>query len=204
MKENSITFFKKTPPKSVRSKSTDEFDPLRLTLRHRVFTQGLDDHVLKVVPGATDMVLSKEDIIFVDGKADALVLFDRDFIDVEVAPLSVTMYPLMRVHLFGFSEMEGHTSFIVPGEVMSISRDYFRISNHSIPGLSGSAIVYDQDGGVVGYCGGCALGKDKSPFGAYAYPLSYVVKSVLRADDSKKSSSTDSDEQTISEKLTTK
>jgi len=56
---------------------------------------------------------------------------------------------------------------------MSVFPGHFMISNLSVPGLSGSAVVWD-DNGVIGYCGGASIASDKSPFGAYAYPLNYV------------------------------
>jgi len=112
-----------------------------------------------------------------------------------VAPVSAQIYDLMKVHLFGFSSMLDHSSFVVPGEVMSVLPGSFQvISNPSTPGLSGSVIVWDN-GGVIGYLGGAPIVADRSPFGAYAYLLNYVFMSVQKADDSKKSSSGDEDSQ---------
>jgi hypothetical protein len=143
--------------------------------------------ILEPLQNLQNLKLQKEDIILCDGKADALVLFDQDFIGVGVVPVSPELFTMMKVHLFGFSNMLGHDHFTVPGEVMSIKTDSILISNLSIPGLSGGAVVCDANGGVIAYCGG-ASEKQKNPFGAYAYPI-YYVRSIVEREDSKKSSS---------------
>lgn len=164
-----------------------ESDPLRITLKRKVTAvkEGQTIENLEALPDAANLIFTKEDIVFCDGSADVLVLFDRNFKGVGIAPVSAKIYEMMPVHLFGFAPHLNYFSFAVPGEVMSVGVGSFLLSNQSIPGLSGCAVVCDESGGFIGYCGGATTANDGSPFGSYAFPLSYVYQNVRRVDAEK-------------------
>jgi len=63
---------------------------------------------------------------------------------------------------------------------MRVLATSFNISCPSIPGLSGSAVVCDGSGGVIGYCGGAQSGSDDSPFGAYGFQTSLILHALRR------------------------
>jgi hypothetical protein len=119
--------------------------------------------------------IGAEDVKYISAQRDVVVLFDKPFHHVLPAPITPTIMATQRVHLMGYATWDGLRSFVVPGEVTSVSVDNFTTSCPSIEGLSGSGVVCDRSKGVLGYSGGAAAGTDKSPFGSYAYPLSYVV-----------------------------
>jgi len=185
MNVNFIVFVKKKIPSKIPKPV--ESDPIQITLKRKApaIKEGQAMEKLEVLPDAARLIFTKEDIVFCDGNADVLVLFDRNFKGVGIAPVSAKIYEMMPVHLFGFASHLNYFCFSVPGEVMSIGMGSFLLSNQSIPGLSGCAVVCDESGGVIGYCGGATTAKDGSPFGSFAFPLSYVYQNVLRVDAEK-------------------
>jgi len=186
---------KKPLPKKCQDIINENGEVLRISLRHVVYKLGSDggmERVLEPFPDYQNILICKEDIILCDGKADALVLFDQEFNGFGVAPISSEIYETMKVHLFGFSRMFEHDQFIVPGEVTSVKRNSILISNLSIQGLSGGAVVCDINGGVIAYCGG-ATEKEKTPFGAYVFPIAHICTLVEREDSKKSSSDEDAD-----------
>jgi len=162
-----------------RKKAKIVADPLEITI-HRLDPTSISSDKKLFLPIVEKYKLADDDIVYCNELQDALVLFDTNF-GLGLQPANVSLQGILitqHVHLCGFSTVTGADSGynVVPGEVTGVELGKFSISCSSVPGLSGSAVVCDGTGAVIGYCGGALVAKsDKSPFGAYAFPASVVL-----------------------------
>jgi hypothetical protein len=99
-------------------------------------------------------------------KDDDWVMFKIDLAtDLEPPPLRLKVTETLNVHLFGFPSI-GNLHYgasgdsppqgmvIIPAEVTQIQQGHYMLSTKSQEGLSGAAVVCDQDGGIIGICCG--------------------------------------------------
>jgi hypothetical protein len=175
-------------PKKIKKPVTA--DPIKLILSRLVF-KPKEGKMEEVIEKYMEMTIEKDDIVLCDGDADAIVLFDREFDQVGVAPVSASVFVTMKVHVFGFSNVIGHDHFVVPAEVTSVKTDSILISNQSVQGFSGATVVADINGGVIAYLGG-GVAKENDPFGAYSFSLNNIWNLVKREDEKKSSGESDS------------
>jgi len=167
--EGYIEEFKKIPSnKKKKLLEREDSDPIELVIMQLKFPSEAYEEIFRGT-------VTTETIIFCDGRNDALILFDDLFGKTTVpAPVSSEMMRTQHIHLFGFTQLGEHNWFSSPGEIMSITGTQISISSLTIQGLSGSAIVCDKSGGVLGFSGGAQADKQRTPFGAYVYRIDYV------------------------------
>lgn len=127
-----------------------------------------------------DEALAGEDFIVASGIYDGAILFDKALPGLSPAPISTVPVEISQhVHLCGFADGK---SFVVGGTVLhsSETEGIFHLSCPTLPGL-GSAVVCNDTGHVVGYCGGACVRSDGSLFGAYAYRVSPILTLLRNA-----------------------
>eukprot|EP01113_Clastostelium_recurvatum_P005478 TRINITY_DN1244_c0_g2_i6.p1 TRINITY_DN1244_c0_g2~~TRINITY_DN1244_c0_g2_i6.p1 ORF type:complete len:184 (+),score=0.42 TRINITY_DN1244_c0_g2_i6:602-1153(+) len=150
-----------------RKQDEDEVDPVHIRV------EKLISH-LERFEVVWEGALARENVAHCDAQSDAILFHLGKWGDckgVEAAPCYPSRQVNQCVHIVGFAKWEDHETFSFPGEVTLVKRDSFLVTCPSLPGLSGSAVVCDEMGDVLGYVGGSALGGDSSFIGAYAYPI---------------------------------
>jgi len=159
--------------KSVEVKPSQSKVTLELTIERFNYTTKLFELLLK-------SVISLNDIHFVQGEMDAIILFDlmnRNYEQLSpVTPAFGLPLETTTVYLFGFgskSDFQDYQFFVTNGQVQAVSStgNTFSFSSCSGCGFSGGEVTCLGSEAVTGYCGGSDEDAFGVRIGAYAYSL---------------------------------